>query len=109
MNKYLIQISYTSEAWAAMLKEPQNRLEKVKTAVQNLKGQILEGYFALDDCTLIVIFEFPDNETAAAASMAFLSGGAIKDLKLTPLISPEDAMKAMAKGASIGYKPVTAK
>jgi hypothetical protein len=36
--------------------------------------------------------------------MAFAAGGALKTVKTTPLLTAEEAMEAMKKGAGSGYK-----
>jgi len=46
----------------------------------------------------------PDNVSAAAFSMAVSAGGALKALKTTQLITPEEAMLAMKKAAKSGPK-----
>jgi hypothetical protein len=38
MAKYLFQASYTSEAWAAQLQNPQNRVEILRPIVERLGG-----------------------------------------------------------------------
>ena len=42
MPSYLVQASYTSEAIASLIKNPQNRMEVVGKAAQNLGGKLLE-------------------------------------------------------------------
>ncbi len=40
MPQYLLQAAYTPEAWAAMVKSPQNRLEAVRPVIEKLGGKI---------------------------------------------------------------------
>ena len=46
MAHYLITGSYTSEAWAAQIKDPQNRLKLVKPLFESQGGSIESAYFA---------------------------------------------------------------
>lgn len=39
--------------------------------------------------------------------MAFGSGGTVKTVKTTPLMSNEEAVEAMKKASTAGYKPAT--
>ena len=40
MPHYRFQVAYTSEAWATQIRNPQNRLEAVRPAVEGLGGRI---------------------------------------------------------------------
>jgi uncharacterized protein with GYD domain len=52
MAHYLITGSYTSEAWAAQIKNPQNRFELVKPLFESQGGSIESAYFAFVTTTL---------------------------------------------------------
>jgi hypothetical protein len=40
MADYLLQLSYSAPAWAAMIKRPENRVEAVRKSVETLGGKI---------------------------------------------------------------------
>lgn len=103
--KYLAQASYTAEALSAMIKNPQNRSEVVRQIIEKLGGRLEGFWFTFGEYDVALVFEMPDNVNAAAFSMAVSSGGALKALKTTQLITPEEAMAAMKKAAKSGYKP----
>ena len=42
MSKYLIQVGFTAEAWAAMSREPQSVVERVRPSAEALGGTIEE-------------------------------------------------------------------
>lgn len=109
MASYLLQVTYGADAWAAMLKHPQDRTEAVKKVVEKLGGKLGACYFAFGEHDLLGFFEMPDNISSAAFGMAVAAGGACKHVKITPLISVADAMKAMKKADNCGYKPVSKK
>jgi uncharacterized protein with GYD domain len=108
MPRYLQQISYTREAWQALIKNPQNRIDAVRPAVEKLGGKIETAYFAFGDYDVIVIAELPDNVSAAALAVAFAGGGACRNVKTTPLLSAAEAVEAMKKAGQSGYKAVHA-
>ena len=108
MALYLIQVAYTSEAWAAMLANPQDRLKAVQPAAKKLGGKLEQGWFAFGDYDLVGILEMPDNVSAAAFSLAASAGGAVRAIKTTPLLTTAEGIDAMKKAAGSGYKPPAA-
>ncbi len=105
MPQYLLQATYTPEAWASMVKSPQNRLEAVRPVIQKLGGKVEGGWLSFGEYDIAVICELPNNVSAAAFSMAASAGGSVKAVKTTPLMSIEEAMEAMKKAAGAGYRP----
>lgn len=105
MARYLFQAAYTSEAWAALLRSPQNRIEAVRPAIEGLGGYMECAYFAFGEYDVVGIAEMPDNVSAAAFSLAVSAGGGVKAFKTTPLLTVEEAMEAMKKAAGAGYRP----
>ena len=105
MPQYLLQAGYTPDAWAAMVKSPQNRLEAVRPVIEKLGGKVLGGWLAFGEYDIALICELPDNVSAAAFSMAASAGGAVKAVKTTPLMTIEEAMEAMRKAGGVGYRP----
>src|SRR5690348_6999360 len=108
MPNYLIQVAYNSEAWQALIKNPQDRIEAVRPAVENLGGKIKEGWFAFGEYDAVLIAELPDNVAASAIAIAFAAGGACKSVKTTPLMSSAEAVEALKKASRAGYRAATA-
>tara|TARA_B100000405_G_scaffold84312_1_gene58357 strand:+ start:2107 stop:2433 length:327 start_codon:yes stop_codon:yes gene_type:complete len=104
MSKYLLMGSYTSDAWAAQVKTPQNRLEAVTPVFEKMGGSVEAAYMAFGDDDLVIIAEFPDNVSAAALSIAVAAGGGVSGLKTIPLISFEDGVNAIKKASQATYK-----
>ena len=105
MPHYLLQVAYTPDAWAAQLKSPQNRIEAIRPAVEGLGGRIECAYIAFGEYDIVAVFEMPDNVSAAAFSMAAAAGGSVKAIKTTPLMTMEEGIAAMRKGAAGGHRP----
>ncbi len=108
MPRYLQQVSYTPEGWAALIKKPQNRIEVVRPVIEKLGGKIETAWFTFGEYDIVVILDLPDNVSAAAIAMAFAAGGACKAVKTTPLLSTSEAVEAMKKAAASGYRAATA-
>jgi uncharacterized protein with GYD domain len=107
MPHYLQQVAYSQEGWAALVANPQNRIEAVRPAIEKLGGKIEAAWFSFGDCDVVVIVDLPDNVSAAAIAMAFGAGGACKSAQTIPLISPEEATQALRKARECGYRPAT--
>ncbi len=105
MPKYMYQVSYTSESWATQLGSPQDREQQIGQVVQRLGGRLESFYYTFGDYDLVLIADFPDNESAAAISLAATSGGAVKSIKTTPLMTTSQGMEAMRKAAGAAYRP----
>jgi uncharacterized protein with GYD domain len=108
MPNYLHQVAYTTESWQALISQPQDRLEAVRSAIEKLGGKLLHGWFAFGDYDIVAITEMPDNVSAAALAIAFAGGGACKSVHTTPLLNQQEAMSAMKKAGESGYRPIKA-
>jgi len=105
MAHYLLQVAYTPEAWAGLLKNPQDRTVALKPVLDKMGGKIDSAYFAFGDHDLVVILQMPANVDAAAFALAAAAGGSIKSIKTTPLLSVAEGLEAMKKAAASGYTP----
>jgi uncharacterized protein with GYD domain len=105
MARYLFQAAYTSEAWAAQVQHPQNRIDVIRPVIERLGGRIECAYLAFGDYDVMVIAEMPDNVSAAAFSVAGSAGGGIKAVKTTPLLTMDEGIEALKKAAGAGYRP----
>lgn len=104
MAYYMIQTAFTAEAWAKMIKTPQNRADQVRPIIEKLGGK-LEGYWTcFGDYDNVLIVQAPDNIGAAALSLAAAGGGALRAAKTTPLLTMEETMDAMKRAGKAEYK-----
>jgi len=106
MPYYLLQASYTPDAWAALVKKPQNRLEAIRSAFEKLGGSVEGGWLAFGEHDLVVICKMPDNVSAAAIAIATAAGGALKSSKTTPLLTFEEGLEALKLAGKSGYRPL---
>ena len=104
MPHFMIQAAYTPQAWATMVKKPQDRIDAIRPAIEKLGGRIEAGYLTFGDYDIVAICEMPDNVSAAAFSLAASAGGAVKAFRTTPLLTVEEGMDAMKKAAKSAYK-----
>lgn len=105
MARYLFQASYTNEAWATQVSNPQNRIDVIRPVIERLGGHLESAYLSFGDYDVVVIVEMPDNISAAAFSLATSAGGALKAIKTTPLLTIDEGLEALKKAAGAGYRP----
>ncbi|HKF94477.1 MAG TPA: GYD domain-containing protein [Gammaproteobacteria bacterium] len=105
MGYYLLQLNYTPQGWAALVKNPQNRLQALAPVVQRLEGDIVNGWMQFGDYDVLVVCQLPEHVSAAALSMAISAGGAVGRVKTTPLITFEEGIESLRKAAGTQYTP----
>jgi uncharacterized protein with GYD domain len=108
MAYFLIQVGYTSQAWAAMLKQPQDRAAAVRPAVEKLGGRIEHFWLSFGEYDVVGVIEMPNHVSAAAFAMAIGAGGACRSFVTTPLLSFEEGIEAMRQAGTSGYKTALA-
>jgi uncharacterized protein with GYD domain len=106
MPSFLVQASYTSEALAALVKNPQTRSEVVRKSIESLGGKLVGAWMAFGDHDVVFIVDMPDTISAAAMALSVGAGGALKGTKTTLLITLEEGVEALKKASSTGYTPV---
>jgi uncharacterized protein with GYD domain len=106
MASYMIEVSYTAAALAALVKSPQNRLPAISKVAKKLGGKVRGFWFALGDSDVIGILDMPDSVSMAAFAAAIAAGGACSKVKTTALLSIEEGVAALEKAGTAGYTPV---
>ena len=105
MPYYLVQLSYTKEAVKALVDNPQNRIEAVRPAFEELGVTIREAFLAFGDYDVVLITEAPSNVQAAAISLAVTAGGAVEHYKTAPLMTWGEGVEAMRAAGGSSYRP----
>jgi uncharacterized protein with GYD domain len=116
---YLIQLSYTAEAWRQQIEQTTSapeRLAAVKQLIAHLGGSLAHFHFFADEARpgqgpivvkdklvgngpdhIIAILAMPDHASATAFSLAVSAESGVKDVRLTHITPIEDAIASMAK------------
>ena len=105
MPHYMLQFTYTPQAWDALSERPTNRFEAVQALLAKLGGRLHTAYYAFGEYDGVLIVELPDNVTTAAASMAINAAGHLKAIKTTMLLPVEEAIDAMRVAGGLTYRP----
>jgi uncharacterized protein with GYD domain len=104
MPYYLVQASYTHDAWTTMLKNPQDRTEGLRRLVEGLGGRLHGLYYAFGEHDVVVLAEVPDDQTAAALSLSAAAPGHLKEIKTTVLLTPEELTGVLRKAGAQAYQ-----
>lgn len=108
MATYLLEISYTAESIAAQIKKPQDRLKTAAQPVlEAVGGTLIGGGFSFGDRDVVVLYEAPNDQAAAAVAQVTTAGGAIKSSRTTKLLSGSQWTSALRKAGKIAaaYRP----
>jgi uncharacterized protein with GYD domain len=108
MPYFLQQVAYTTEGWTALVRNPQDRIEAVRPAIEKLGGKIESAFFSFGEYDIIVVLQMPDNVNAAAIAIAFAAGGAVRTVKTTPLLTRAEGLEAVKRAATTGYRAASA-
>lgn len=104
MPLYMAQGAYTSEAWAALVKNPQNREEVLRGLIEKLGGRLVSFYYAFGKHDVIFIAEMPDETAISAAVLSAISAGHLKAIETTTLLTTQQTMEAMRKAGTQNYQ-----
>ena len=104
MPLYMTQFAYTSEAWTALTQNPENRAEAFGGLAQTMGGRLVSFYNSFGEYDGLVIYEAPDESTAAAVVLAAVSPGHLSSVKTTVLLSAEEGVEAMRKAGEATYR-----
>jgi uncharacterized protein with GYD domain len=105
MPKYLVQGRYTSEGVKGLAREVSTgrRLDITKT-IESAGGKLEAFYFAFGDADFYIIFDVPDNISAAALSMV-ANQSRFVTCKTTVLMTAVEMDQAIKKTTAIEFLP----
>ena len=103
MAKYLVEARYTAEGTKGLAREGgTGRRAAAAKAIEGLGGKLETFYYAFGDVDAYVIFDAPDNVSAAALALAVAQSGSI-NLKTVVLMTPEEMDQAGKK--AVDFRP----
>jgi uncharacterized protein with GYD domain len=97
MALYMYQASYTAKSMAAQLTDPHDPLEVFRPALDDLGAEIVVAGFPFGEYDLLVVYEAPDDVTAASVAMAVAAAGEVKSAKTTRLLSGQEWLESLRK------------
>ena len=97
MTLYMYQASYTAKSMAAQLTEPQDPVEAFRPTLEDLGAKIVVAAFPFGEYDVLVVYEAPDDLTAASVAMAVAAAGEVKSGKTTRLLSGQEWLESLRK------------
>jgi uncharacterized protein with GYD domain len=105
MPRFLFQASYSVEGVKGLRRQGgSGRREAVARAAHSVGGQLEHFYFAFGEHDVFAIADLPDNESAAAFSLAVSEAGGAS-VRTVVLLTPEQVDAAARH--SVEYQPPT--
>ena len=97
MALYMYQASYTAKSMAAQLKDPQDPVEAFRPTLEEMGATIMVAGFPFGEYDVLVVYEAPDDMTAASVAMAIAAAGEVKSAKTTRLLSGQEWLESLRK------------
>ena len=97
MALYMYQASYTAKSMASQLTEPQDPVETIRPALEDVGAELVVAAFPFGEYDVLVVYEAPDDMTAAAVAMAVAAAGDVKSGKTTRLLSGQEWLESLRK------------
>jgi uncharacterized protein with GYD domain len=97
MALYMYQASYTAKSMAAQLKEPQDPAEAIRPALEEVGAKLVVAGFPFGEYDLLIVYEAPDDVTAASVAMAVAAAGEVKSAKTTRVLSGQEWLDSLRK------------
>jgi len=104
MTRYLIEETISSQAVAALLKNPQNRTDPTRQAFESVGGKLEHCYVAHTENNAYLLAEVPDQESLTAVMWAMHAGGGLMSWKATPVMACQESVDILKKAGSLGYR-----
>jgi uncharacterized protein with GYD domain len=107
MPFYMLQGSLKEEQMKALVDKPRNREAVAREFIESFGGKLHQYFLAFGEYDVVVIAEYPDNETASAAALKTLSTGVFSKAQTTVLMTGPEAERSMKKAhtTKTTYKP----
>lgn len=103
MATYLWRGSYTAEGVKGLLADGgTKRRESVQKLIEGLGGSLEAFYFGFGEDDLFLIYDLPDNASAAAGSLIVAGTGAVRGQTVV-LMTPDEIDQASRTSAD--YRP----
>ena len=105
MSFYLMRFSYTPEAWARLIKKPEDRRAVARAVVGDLGGKLHGFWYGFGEHDGYVLIEAPNNVSASAFSVGISAGGSLRSAETTVLLTVEETLEMLEKAQGLPYRP----
>jgi uncharacterized protein with GYD domain len=103
MGLHLVKFGYTSEAWSAMLQNPQDRREMLAARVFSVGGRLDGFWYSTGDADGYALVEWPDHIAEATVLIAIKASGSFRFLESTQLLTMDEMLEALQAAHDVAY------
>lgn len=104
MSTYLTAFRQTSDTWAKLIANPEDRRETLAPVFEAAGGKLLGYWYAFGEIDGYALFEAPDDVAAASVLVKVGASGALS-VSTTKLLTVDEAVEAMRRAGDVGYRP----
>jgi uncharacterized protein with GYD domain len=105
MPKYLVEGRYTSEGVKGLAREGSlRRRDDIAKMIESAGGKLETLYFAFGDADFFIIYDAPDNISAAALSVVANQRGFVTS-KIIALMTADEMDQAIRKSMTMQFAP----
>jgi uncharacterized protein with GYD domain len=97
MALFMYQASYTAKSLAAQIEEPQDPVETIRPTLEEVGAKMLVAAFPFGEYDVLIVYEAPDEMTAASVAMAVAATGEVRSGKTTRLLSGQEWLESLRK------------
>ena len=107
MPFFLVEATYTADAWAKLVEHPQDRTEPTRLVAEAFGGKMHHVFFTFGTYDVVCLFELPDNQSAMALAAKITAAGSVTAYRTTVLFTAAETKAALeqSKAAGAAYQP----
>ena len=107
MAYYLLRAKYAQDSMNALVQRPEDRMLTTTRLLKEVGGRLHYYFFSFGEYDIVLLFELPDNVSAASLAMTLSAAGTVTETETIPLLTREEAIDAMnqSREASGIYVP----
>ena len=97
MPLFMYQASFTAKSMVDQLQAPQDPLDVIRPTLEELGATLVVAGFPFGEYDVVVVYEAPDDMTAASVAMAVAAAGEVRSGKTTRLLSGQEWLESLRK------------
>jgi uncharacterized protein with GYD domain len=103
MPLYMLEFGYTAEAWAGLVRSPENREETVGRILEEAGCKLHGIWYSFGENDGFALMEAPENVTAGGLAIAISSSGSFRKFETHVLMTQSELLEALAKAGEVAY------
>lgn len=104
MPLYLSRFKLTTDAWKALVADPQDRREATKKGIESVGGKYHGVWYSMGSQEGYTMFEMPDHLKMAANVLAVKISGAVEWIEIDTIYTMEEMLEVMRSVGNVDYK-----